>query len=84
MACPALEVEVDLAGQGRLGHFLSHPIQENFQGLLQTLAWPGVRALDNVDYLFIFGITQGAMVMLLMAASGQHSSHSTLAWEVFQ
>ena len=54
--CPALEVKVDLAGQGGLGQLLGHPVQEDFKGLLEALAWPGVWTLDNVDYLFIFSI----------------------------
>ena len=82
--CPSLEVDVDLAGHGGLGHFLGHPVREDFEGLLQTFTRPGVRALDDVDNLFIFGITQGAVVMLLVTTSGQHSSYCTLACKVLQ
>ena len=82
--CPALEVEVELTGQRRLGQFLNHPVQESFEALLQALAWPGVGALDNVDYLFIFCVTQRTAVVLLVATSGQYSSNCTLACKVFQ
>ena len=82
--CPTLEVEEELAGQRRLGQFLSHPVPEAFEALRQTLAWPGVGALDNVDYVFIFCVTQRAMVMLLVTTSGQHSSYCTLACKVLQ
>ena len=77
--CPSLEVDVDLAGHGGLSHFLGHPVREDFEGLLQAFARSGVRALDDVDYLFIFCVTQGAMVMLLMTTTGQHTSNSALA-----
>ena len=77
--CPSLEVEVDLAGHGGLCHFLGHPFRKDFEGLLQASARSGVGALDDMDYLFIFCITQGAVVMLLMATTGQHTSNSALA-----
>ena len=84
LVCPALEVEVELAGQRRLSQFLSHPVPEAFEALLQALAWPRVGALNNVDYLFIFCVTQRTVVMLLVTTLGQHASYCTLACKVFQ
>ena len=68
------------------GWVISWVIQSKrpLRALLQAFAWSGVGALNDMDYLFIFCVTQRTVVVLLVATSGQYSPNCTLACKVLQ